>query len=67
LNQEKYVIIVGSKGSGKTTLLKHVLNEKKGIVFIKIDGKVKLENLEKKLSKHVGKNHGWLNFKKSFR
>jgi ABC-type bacteriocin/lantibiotic exporter with double-glycine peptidase domain len=26
LNQEKYVVIVGSKGSGKTTLLKHVLN-----------------------------------------
>jgi hypothetical protein len=44
-----------------------MFNEKKGIVFIKIDGKVKLENLEKKLSNHVGKNHGWLNFKKSFR
>jgi predicted ATPase len=49
LNQRKYVIIVGSKGSGKTTLLKHVLNGKKGIVFVKFDGKTTLENLENKL------------------
>jgi flagellar biosynthesis GTPase FlhF len=49
LNQEKYVIIIGSKGSGKTTLLKHVLNGKKGIVFENFGGETTLENLGKKL------------------
>jgi ABC-type lipoprotein export system ATPase subunit len=49
LNQEKYVIIVGSKGSGKTTLLKHVLNGKKGVVFLKIDGETTLSNFKLKL------------------
>jgi SpoVK/Ycf46/Vps4 family AAA+-type ATPase len=49
LNQRKYVVIVGSKGSGKTTLLKHVLNGKKGVVFVKIDGETTLSNFKLKL------------------
>jgi SpoVK/Ycf46/Vps4 family AAA+-type ATPase len=53
LNQRKYVIIVGSIGSGKTTLLKHVLNGKKGIVFLKFDGETTLENLKNKLLKAI--------------
>jgi ABC-type multidrug transport system fused ATPase/permease subunit len=53
LNQRKYVIIVGSKGSGKTTLWKHVLNGKKGVVFVKFDGETKLDNFKQKLLKAI--------------
>ena len=49
LNNEKYVIIVGSKGSGKTTLLNHVINGKEGVVFVKLDGETTLSNLGNKL------------------
>jgi ABC-type phosphate/phosphonate transport system ATPase subunit len=46
LNQEKYVVIVGSKGSGKTTLLKHFLNGKKGVVFVNINGETTLSHFK---------------------
>jgi SpoVK/Ycf46/Vps4 family AAA+-type ATPase len=49
LNDETYVIIVGSKGSGKTTILKHVLNGKKGVVIVKFDGETTLANFKHKL------------------
>ena len=38
INDEKYVIIVGCEGSGKSTVLDHVINGKKGIVVVHIDG-----------------------------
>jgi ATPase subunit of ABC transporter with duplicated ATPase domains len=47
--RHKYVTLVGPKGSGKKTLLKHVLNGKKGIVFVKYDGETTMENFQKKL------------------
>jgi energy-coupling factor transporter ATP-binding protein EcfA2 len=49
LNERKYAIIVGCKGSGKSTVLDHVVNGKKGIVVVRIDGKTTLENLDHKL------------------
>jgi energy-coupling factor transporter ATP-binding protein EcfA2 len=49
----KYIILVGQKGSGKTTILNHVMNKKKGIVFIRIDGKTTLENLEQILLQSI--------------
>jgi ATPase subunit of ABC transporter with duplicated ATPase domains len=47
--RHKYVTLAGPKGSGKKTLLKHVLNKKKGIVFVKYDGETTMENFQKKL------------------
>jgi energy-coupling factor transporter ATP-binding protein EcfA2 len=49
LNERKYAIIVGCKGSGKSTVLDHLVNGKKGIVVVRIDGKTTLENLDHKL------------------
>jgi predicted AAA+ superfamily ATPase len=53
LNNEKYVIIVGSKGSGKTTLLNHVLIGKEGVVVVKFDGETTLANFKQKLLKAI--------------
>ena len=56
----KYIILIGQNGSGKTTLLNHVMNGKEGIVFVKIDGKTTITNLEHKLIESIGVHiEGW--------
>jgi predicted ATP-dependent serine protease len=49
LSDRKYVIIVGCKGSGKSTVLEHVINGKKGIVVVYIDGETTLSNFKHQL------------------
>jgi predicted ATP-dependent serine protease len=54
LNERKYVIIVGCKGSGKSTVLEHVINGKKGIVVVYIDGETTLSNFKHQLLEAIG-------------
>jgi ribosome biogenesis GTPase A len=54
LSDRKYVIIVGCKGSGKSTVLEHVINGKKGIVVVYIDGETTLSNFKHQLLEAIG-------------